>query len=183
MASVSSLTLRSLLRSSANRERENTTFVFFFSFSFSRRTSKDHRAIGRKSLNVVRRFRMSCLTPKFGLRFLSRKERTVRRVTKCETREIKKRSFTFDFLFADDSMCPCRFRTDRRSHQSDQSNETSSSSRSSETSDIGQSSRDEEENSLRRWNAVVVVVARQRESGRNDDPFVRLDERTCFADR
>jgi len=29
--------------------------------------------------------------PKFGVRFLTRKERTVRRVTKCETREIKKR--------------------------------------------------------------------------------------------
>lgn len=32
--------------------------------------------------------------PKFGVRFLTRKERTVRRVTKCETREIKKRTFT-----------------------------------------------------------------------------------------
>lgn len=31
--------------------------------------------------------------PKFGVRFLTRKERTVRRVTKCETREIKKRMF------------------------------------------------------------------------------------------
>ena len=30
--------------------------------------------------------------PKFGVRFLSRKERTVRRVTKYETKEIQKRS-------------------------------------------------------------------------------------------
>ena len=30
-------------------------------------------------------------SPKFGVRFLTRKERTVRRVTKCETREIQKR--------------------------------------------------------------------------------------------
>jgi hypothetical protein len=30
-------------------------------------------------------------SPKFGVRFLTRKERTVGRVTKCETREIKKR--------------------------------------------------------------------------------------------
>jgi hypothetical protein len=29
--------------------------------------------------------------PKFGVRFMTRQERTVRRVTKCETREIKKR--------------------------------------------------------------------------------------------
>ncbi|CAF0979898.1 unnamed protein product [Adineta ricciae] len=34
---------------------------------------------------------MTPTPPKFGIRFLSRKERTVRRVTKCETREIKKR--------------------------------------------------------------------------------------------
>lgn len=30
-------------------------------------------------------------SPKFGVRFLTRKERTVRRVTKCETRQIQKR--------------------------------------------------------------------------------------------
>ncbi|CAF1093772.1 unnamed protein product [Adineta steineri] len=34
---------------------------------------------------------MTPTPPKFGVRFLTRKERTVRRVTKCETREIKKR--------------------------------------------------------------------------------------------
>ncbi|CAF1210490.1 unnamed protein product [Rotaria sordida] len=34
---------------------------------------------------------MTPAPPKFGVRFLTRKERTVRRVTKCETREIKKR--------------------------------------------------------------------------------------------
>ncbi|CAF2783505.1 unnamed protein product [Rotaria sp. Silwood2] len=33
---------------------------------------------------------MTPAPPKFGVRFLTRKERTVRRVTKCETREIKK---------------------------------------------------------------------------------------------
>ena len=33
----------------------------------------------------------SSSSPKFGVRFLTRKERTVRRVTKCETREIQKR--------------------------------------------------------------------------------------------
>ena len=32
--------------------------------------------------------------PRFGLKFLSRKERTVRRVTKCETRNIQKREST-----------------------------------------------------------------------------------------
>lgn len=31
--------------------------------------------------------------PKFGVRFPTRKERTVKRVTKCETREIQKRMF------------------------------------------------------------------------------------------
>jgi len=35
-------------------------------------------------------------TQKFGVRFLTRKERTVRRVTKLETREIKKRNFNLD---------------------------------------------------------------------------------------
>ncbi|UJR10855.1 hypothetical protein I4U23_015043 [Adineta vaga] len=34
---------------------------------------------------------MTPTPPKFGVKFLTRKERTVRRVTKCETREIKKR--------------------------------------------------------------------------------------------
>ncbi|CAF3389347.1 unnamed protein product [Rotaria sp. Silwood1] len=34
---------------------------------------------------------MTPAPPKFGVRFLTRKERSVRRVTKCETREIKKR--------------------------------------------------------------------------------------------
>jgi hypothetical protein len=37
--------------------------------------------------------------PKFGVRFLTRKERTVRRVTKCETREIKKRMSIHLFVF------------------------------------------------------------------------------------
>jgi len=37
--------------------------------------------------------------PKFGVRFLTRKERTVRRVTKCETREIKKRQSIHFFIF------------------------------------------------------------------------------------
>ena len=41
---------------------------------------------------------MNSSTPKFGLRFLSRKERTVRRVTKCETREIKKRLFIIKMI-------------------------------------------------------------------------------------
>jgi hypothetical protein len=31
--------------------------------------------------------------PKFGVKFPSRKERAVKRVTKCENREIQKRSF------------------------------------------------------------------------------------------
>ncbi|CAF0785130.1 unnamed protein product [Adineta steineri] len=34
---------------------------------------------------------VSTTTPKFGVRFPTRKERTVKRVTKCETREIQKR--------------------------------------------------------------------------------------------
>jgi len=34
---------------------------------------------------------MTPTPPTFGVRFLTRKERTVRRVTKCENREIKKR--------------------------------------------------------------------------------------------
>jgi hypothetical protein len=38
-------------------------------------------------------------TQKFGVRFLTRKERTVRRVTKLETREIKKRNFNLDSDF------------------------------------------------------------------------------------
>ncbi len=37
--------------------------------------------------------------PKFGVKFPSRKERSVKRVTKCETRDIQKRiSFLFFFL-------------------------------------------------------------------------------------
>ena len=36
-------------------------------------------------------FQMVAPAPKFGVRFLSRKERTVRRVTKYETKEIQKR--------------------------------------------------------------------------------------------
>ncbi len=37
---------------------------------------------------------VSATTPKFGVRFPTRKERTVKRVTKCETREIQKRKYT-----------------------------------------------------------------------------------------
>jgi len=37
---------------------------------------------------------VSTTTPKFGVRFPTRKERTVKRVTKWETREIQKRKFT-----------------------------------------------------------------------------------------
>ncbi len=36
---------------------------------------------------------VSTTAPKFGVRFPTRKERTVRRVTKYETREIQKRIF------------------------------------------------------------------------------------------
>jgi hypothetical protein len=36
----------------------------------------------------------STTAQKFGVRFLTRKERTVKRVTKYETREIQKRKFT-----------------------------------------------------------------------------------------
>jgi len=37
---------------------------------------------------------VSTTAPKFGVRFPTRKERTVKRVTKCETREIQKRKYT-----------------------------------------------------------------------------------------
>src|SRR5579871_6718864 len=42
---------------------------------------------------------VSTTAPKFGVRFLTRKERTVRRVTKCETREIQKRKFNLKNIF------------------------------------------------------------------------------------
>ena len=38
--------------------------------------------------------------PKFGVKFPSRKERTVKRVTKCETREIQKRIFFLFFSYS-----------------------------------------------------------------------------------
>jgi hypothetical protein len=40
--------------------------------------------------------------PKFGVKFPSRKDRTVKRVTKCETRDIQKRIYLllFDILTA-----------------------------------------------------------------------------------
>ena len=37
--------------------------------------------------------------PTFGVKFPSRKERTVKRVTKCETREIQKRIYYFLMIF------------------------------------------------------------------------------------
>lgn len=42
---------------------------------------------------------VSSAAPKFGVRFLSRKERTVRRVTKYETREIQKRRLTVNSVW------------------------------------------------------------------------------------
>lgn len=42
---------------------------------------------------------VSAAAQKFGVRFPTRKERTVKRVTKCETREIQKRKFIQENIF------------------------------------------------------------------------------------